>query len=286
LAVSAGALAEPTAPAKRVMPKIKPTIVVVRLESLNARETASLLATALKAERRDESDEGIRVDVGPQGNAIVLTGPMRQVEAAKQVVRQMDRASAALNAASLDPTAQVDATVYLVSAAAARLATLSAAELTAAAGDTKQFEKQLAGIGPIKSMQRFVQRVNLIDGASLTGASSVPFLTGRQVLPSGQVNSQIEYRDIGAKIRITDGAPMTGGSGSAAITVESSSINLSSTDLGNGVLAPIFCKIESKYDGPISDGKPIVVVGTTPEADAKTPGLACVARIVFSAGAK
>ncbi len=267
------------APAKRYKPPTE--TVLVPVTNLGVRDTANLMRIVLRGDPDDSASGAVRVTAAPSGNALIIAGPRQQIEAARDIVRAMDR-PLGIGVIAGDPTAMMDATVYLLPMESGRLASLSASELTADAADAAKFQKRLSGLGPVQVSQRFLQRVNLVDGSKISGASSAPFVTGTQVARNGQVNTQIQYQDIGCKIDLDPGTAMTSGSGITNLAVECSTTSSGDVNIGNGLKALVFIRIRSKYEGPISDGKPIVVVGTSPSPDAKTPGMACITRIVFS----
>jgi len=161
-------------PAKR--PVRPPEVAYVSLTTLNARDTVSLLRTALRGDPEDSSTGAVRFSAAPTGNGVMISGPRSQIEAVQELVRTMDRSSGLASAGSGDPTALMDATVYVLTIPAERIAKLSAPELTIDAGDPAKFQKLVAAQGSVQSSQRFVQRVNLCDGGKIMGGASVPFL--------------------------------------------------------------------------------------------------------------
>lgn len=278
--IGASSLGLGDAPAKRYKPPTETLLVPVT--NLGVRDAANVLRIALRGDPDDVASGLVRVTPSPTGNAVLVSGPRSQIEAVRDIVKAMDRPLATALIAG-DPTAMMDATVYLMLLPADRLAALSSSELTADASDAAKFQKRLSAMGPVRLSQRFLQRVNLVDGSNVSGGASAPFLTGRHVTPSGQVNSQIQYQDIGCKINLDPGTAMTSGTGSTSLQIDCSALSEGDINIGNGIAAQVFHRIKSKYDGPIVDGKAIVVLGTSPPPDAKTPGMACITRIVFAA---
>lgn len=106
--------------------------------------------------------------------------------------------------------------------------------------------------------------------ASINVGQSVPFLTGTQVTNAGQVNSQIQYQDIGVKLAVT---PHINPDGFVYMKVkpEISQITPSTINIGNGITAQIFSKRDAETSVVVKDGETVVIGGliTTSEQEAE-----------------
>jgi len=111
------------------------------------------------------------------------------------------------------------------------------------------------------------------EGRIIVG-QNVPFLRGTQVTDNGQVNSQVEFEDIGIELTVT---PNINPDGFVYMTVHPtiSALTSSTLDIGNGVLAPIFTNREAETVVVAKDGETIVIGGlittTDNESESKVP---------------
>ncbi len=105
--------------------------------------------------------------------------------------------------------------------------------------------------------------------ASINVGQSVPFLRGTQVTDNGQVNSQIEYQDIGVKLNVE---PHINPDGFVYMKVkpEISQITPSTINVGNGIIAPIFSKRDAETSVVVKDGETVVIGGLITTSDQET----------------
>jgi len=106
--------------------------------------------------------------------------------------------------------------------------------------------------------------------ASINVGQSVPFLTGSQTTDNGQVNSTIEYKDIGVKLDVT---PHINPDGFVYMKVkpEISQLTPSTITFGNGITSPIFSKRDAETTVVVKDGETVVIGGliTTSEQESE-----------------
>ncbi|MFO0973528.1 MAG: secretin N-terminal domain-containing protein [Phycisphaerae bacterium] len=105
--------------------------------------------------------------------------------------------------------------------------------------------------------------------ATINVGQQVPFLRGTQVTDNGQVNSQIEYQDIGVKLAVT---PHINPDGFVYMKVkpEISQITPSTINVGNGIVAPIFSKRDAETTVVVKDSETVVIGGLITTSDQET----------------
>ncbi|MCZ6683552.1 MAG: hypothetical protein O7B26_10230 [Planctomycetota bacterium] len=107
--------------------------------------------------------------------------------------------------------------------------------------------------------------------ANISIGQRVPFIRGTQSTGAGQVNSTIEYEDIGI---ILDVEPHINPDGWVYLRIapEVSSLTDSTIDIGNGVTAPVFNSRTADTTVAVRDGETVVIGGliTTSETEAES----------------
>ncbi|MCG8408764.1 MAG: hypothetical protein MI923_26460 [Phycisphaerales bacterium] len=112
--------------------------------------------------------------------------------------------------------------------------------------------------------------------ANITIGQEVPTITGSQQTDSGQVNSQVQYRDVGIILNVT---PNINPDGWVYLQVapEVSAIADSTVQISPGVFAPIFTERSADTFVAVKDGETVVIGGlittTESEAESKVPVL-------------
>ena len=107
-----------------------------------------------------------------------------------------------------------------------------------------------------------------------TATTEIYTLSLHDALPICQVNSQVEFEDIGIELTVT---PNINPDGFVYMEVQSviSALTSSTLDIGNGVLAPIFTNREAQTTVVAKDGETIVIGGlittTDNESESKVP---------------
>jgi len=252
-------------------------VVAVPLKNLNAGEAARTLREVFGIATTRPAAEIFVITAETDTNTLVVAGTEPFCQTVLRMATEMDNVPAA------SPYATVDVTLYQIQLPTEKLATLSMEELQAAATDPAGFYKHLSGLGECSVNGRLREQVNLRNGAELNSGASVPFLTGSQVLKSGQRNTSIEYRDIGNKVRIS-GAPSASGGGSVSLKIETSALPKSDVEIGDSIRAPAFQKFVLVFDGHYESGRPIVTVSSNPINSSNTKAMLGVARVVLTPG--
>ncbi|MEE8170664.1 MAG: secretin N-terminal domain-containing protein [Phycisphaerae bacterium] len=131
---------------------------------------------------------------------------------------------------------------------------------TIAGEDFNFLLRALHSTGRLEILQRPTIMVQDNQTANITVGQNVPFIRGTQSTGAGQVNSTIEYEEIGVILEVT---PNINPDGWVYMEVapEISSITDSSVPLGNGINAPIFRQQSANTTVAVKDGETVVIGG-------------------------
>ncbi len=226
-----------------------------------------------------DANSATRIIADDSTNSLVVSGTPETIKFIESTVEAIDRIPPRGN----ESGTRVEGAVYVLRLPVAKFSELSGDALAAAAESPQSFESALAKLGDFRPVSMVDQCVDLSRNATMNNGSSVPFLTGTQVTKTGQVNSQIQYQDVGCKISMEGMGAWVDKRASVQIKIETSGIQSSDIDVGNGIKAEIFTKFSMNYCGEVSSGKPVVVLGAAPAGVGSDVMLACAARLVISA---
>lgn len=218
-----------------------------------------------------------------ESKTLIVTGTNEDLDLVRHLAAELD-------VPERDPLEQVDRrrtsfqyVVYELDLPPDRIAVLRVDELTAQAETAYSLKAALEEFGGVRTLYRAEQIVQLGQASKkktvFTTGSKTPFVRNMTIGERGNVNSQVEYEDVGCIVRIEGDWDAPSG-GFARIEMELSSLTDSTVNLGNDVKAPIFHNIVQQFDGPITSGEPIVLL-TIDGSGEKETATAYITRIRF-----
>jgi hypothetical protein len=254
----------------------------IRLQSAYAAQVVPLLKGILEQTylNRDKAElPGLQSD--PRTNTLIVTGSAREHELIGELLKGLDAQMPSSPSAPQQSAAKFELSVFETQIPCDRIAALEAAKLTERAQSCLSLQESLGQFGKTTVLYRTEQIVVLSSGPKLLLGSNVPFLRGTQVTKEGQRTSQVEYEKLGCDVLLNGSwDDERRECGEVTASIKMSALSDSRIEIGNGVLAPVFRKIEQPFSGPITSGQPIILLSVDAGGGGDTAA-AYVARLVF-----
>lgn len=253
---------------------------VFKLNAAYAKDTAAQIEYSLAGAFHQE-DPARRPRIQGIGgfNGLLVTAASRDMQRIAQLVEALD---VPVVKEWLSPERTfVEGVIYEVRMTPDAVVSLDADALTSKAQSVQSLHAALAEMGQTRVLHRVHQRVELDAKPTLRHRASVPFVRAKTAGDKGEPTvHQVEYEDVGWTLTLSgrwEDEPKE----RCMVSVQSelSHQSDSSIELGAGIQAPIFHKLQQSFDGDVASGQPILLIAIqSPEGQ---PAEAFITRLVL-----
>jgi hypothetical protein len=238
--------------------------IVISVKRLDVERLADIVKQVLHHQATEGSPPpGLVHDIGSR--ALIITGTEEQLDRLRALVAGLDAQAAEASETHVVESSVFQAELYQIELPREQVSNLSVSDLHARAATATDMHAALSELGDVDVLYRFDQVVRLQptsgrqDAKTFSIKSQTPFIRSKHVSDSGQVNRQVEYEKIGCIIQLS-GSWHEQRHGAAQVHLELSGLTDSAVTVSEGINAPVFRDIVQLHDGPITAGKPIILL--------------------------
>jgi len=257
---------------------IEREIRTIRLKYAEAREVSSIGTGVFRSVAASEGSVPPAWFSDVRTNTLIVTASKDQLPAIEALIAQLDVPKPPSFAAGRQYTTHLQLAIFETRVRRDQIVDLDAAKLVANAGTCRSLRDALGEFGTTMIRYRVDQTVELESKAKLTVGANIPFVRSTTLSKSGQTTAQVEYENTGCVVELFGSWDQQEPTrGHATIALEMARLSDSTIAIGEDVVAPVFRQTEQRFDGPVTAGKPIILL----TIDASDSGETAMAHVIW-----